>query len=503
MSMDDQPRARRGAIEPEADDTAMLQLTGVPAAKSGNGTSAKPEGAKPEGAKPEGAKPEGAKEAGAPTGKARHGDGFAGKLLRVVEMLLAAAVVAAGVYLVGLLPTAQSSPAPQDTVTSSTLYCPGIDDVSGTVTGAADSGGHLQPVGSAALAGGSLLQQPVTGVSTLSGVGSVAGMAEFSQPGKSAAAACTSPMSTGYLQAGTANSTLMLSNVDADNAILNVALLAPSGEIAPPDLIDLTVPAGTVKEIPLSTYASGVSPLAVRWQSTVGRVVAWIVTNDPSGLDLVSPTRSGDEVVVPGVPGGATVKLLLTNPATVRVQVRVDALTSQGRLTIAGAEQVTIEAGSTTSVDLTSTFSSDPAGLIVTSDQPVVASAWVTVGSDTATSPGLPVGQSAGLDSFGVTPDRGQLLISNAGENTTSAVVTFTPKGGTAAKQTVQLPAGVTASVALPSAGLIRVSGGPGIVAAVVAQPGGDGANGTSIVTLPSDTARAGLTPIWVEGQPL
>jgi len=407
-------------------------------------------------------------------------------------------VLAAVVFVSGLAADVTPTPPSRLNITSS-LFCQNIDGLAGSISGVADSDLKWQPDGGAATPGSTFFQHAVDTESTLQGTGSVAGVVQFGSGAQVAAAGCTTPAASGYLQSGAANGTLIMQNIDDQDAILNVAILGSGGEIDPSDFIDLKIPAGTVKQINIGDYATGISPVAVRWQSTVGRVLAWLVTSGSSGLDMVTPTSAANQVVVPGVPGGATVQVLITNPATVRIKAQVEALTAQGRVVVAGAEQVTIEAGSTTSVDITSALSTDPTALVVTADQPVAASAWLSQASDKATSPGVLANQAGGVDAFGVNPGHSQLVISNVSQSATEATVTF---GNTGTPQKVPIAAGVTTAIDASQPGAVRVSG-TGIVAALVIRGGTDDTSGMSVVALPPDTARAGLTPAWIEAQPV
>ena len=427
----------------------------------------------------------------------RKGVGDHDWILRAGEAVLAIIVLIATVLLVGRGTAAKPTPPPRLNVTAN-LFCQSVAGVAGQIIAAADSDLKWQPDGGTAVPGSAYFEHDLTSQSTLQGTGSVAGLVQFGSGGQIAAADCATPAASGYLQAGYANATLMMENVDSQDAILNVSMLGASGEVDPSDLVDLKVPAGTVKQINIGDYASGISPVAVHWQSTVGRVLAWVESSSSSGFDIVTPTTAATQVVVPGIPGGATVNVLITNPATVRVQANVDALTSQGRVPLAGANPVTIEAGSTASVDVTSALSTDPTALLVTSDQPVAASALVSHASDTATSSGVLPNQSGGVDGFGVAPANSQLLISNPSSNDSQATVTT---GSPSAAQTLPVPAGATVAVTVPQAGAVRVSGA-GLVSALVIRGGTDDSSGMSVVALAPDTARAGLTPAWIEAQP-
>lgn len=463
-------KARRGSVDTDVDETAPVAVRSKKASRSADASAEAPR--------------KSAKEALV-------------WLRRVGEAALALAVLAGIVFLAGLNAGVTPAPPPRLNITSS-LFCPSISGLEGAISGVADSDLVWQPNGAAAIPGSNYFQHAVDTESTLQGAGSVAGVVQFGAGAQVAAAGCSTPSASGYLQTGSANQTLFLQNIDAQDAILNVSILGSAGEIDPPDFIDLTIPSGTVKQINIGDYASGISPVAVRWQSTVGRVLAWMVDSSSSGLDLVMPTSSGTQVVVPGVPGGATVQVLITNPAAVRIKVQVEALTAQGRVVVGGADQLIVEAGSTTSVDVTSALSTDPTALVVTGEQPVAASAWLSHASDKATSPGVLANQSGGVDAFGVTPGHSQVVISNVSQDDTTVTVAL----NNAAPKTVRIAAGVTTAVDANQPGAVRVSG-TGVVAALVVRGGTDDTSGMSVIALAPDTARAGLTPAWIEAQPV
>jgi len=475
-SSDDRPRARRGAVDVAGSgDTAGAGASLVEASTPKASRRAEPRVVK----------------------SSHPRQGARDWLFRAGEAALALVVLAATVILVGRGAITAPAPPPRLNVTAN-LFCQNITGMAGQVSATADADLKWQPQGGAAIPGSAYFEHAVTSLSTLQGTGSVAGLVQFGSGGQIAASGCATPAASGYLQAGYANATLIMQNVDTQDAILNVSMLGAAGEVDPSDLVDLKIPAGTVKQINIGDYANGISPVAVRWQSTVGRVLAWVVASSSSGLDIVTPTSAASEVVVPGIPGGATVQVLISNPATVRVQAHVEAMTAQGRVALADADQLMVEAGSTTSVDLTSALSTDPTALVVTSDQPVAVSALVSHASDTATSPGVLVNQLGGVDAFGVAPAHSQLLISNPSNADTQVTVTM---GNPSTTQTLPLAAGVTTAVAVPQPGAVRVSGA-GVVAALVIRGGADDSSGMSVVPLAPDTARAGLTPAWIEAQP-
>lgn len=443
-------------------------------------------------------KPAGVKSARLPSGWIR----------QAVIVLLAVVVAVGASYAIGRwMPTTTPQPAPQQVSSHLDMSCPAAGDMSGTLTGAASNAVQWTSTqGVPSEVEGPVFQRSaVSGASVLSGDGALAGSMQYTRDGASAVVACAQPLATGFLQANTANATLVLTNIDDADAIINVSLLGPDGEIDASGLIDLTVAAGSTTSVALGDYASGVVPLGITWQSTVGRVVAWVlVDSDAAGLDLISPTKAESDVVVPAVPGDATVNLVLTNPSITRAKATVQALTDQGALTVVGGEQVAVEARTTMSLDLTAALQGQTVALRIHSDQPIAVTAVVQAGTDAASSPGVPASQLVRPDLLGAISGPGQLVIANNGISSAQATVTIMASSGDPSVQPVNLAAG-TSTVINVAAGArsIQVHATPGVVASVVLRPGGDIANGTSVVRLGPDPAWSGVTPLWVEAQPI
>ena len=424
---------------------------------------------------------------------------------RVFEALLAAAVVAAGGALANRVPTQAPQPAAQKVVSAVSLVCPGVGTADGAVYASVGTDATWAPLGRAATPVQGVFERSTSGASLLAGHGSVAGIALFLPPAATASAqlasaACAAPSATGYLQVATADARVALTNPDAEDAVLNVSILGPDGVIASPDLVDLKVAPATTVEIPLGKYALAAAPLTVRWQATVGRVAGWAVV-DGKSLDIAAPTRPDTSLVVPGVYGGSKVQVIVANYATTRAKLKIDALTADGKVPVAGAEDITVEASTSMIVDVTAALQGQTVSLVVTSDQPLVASGWVSAGSDTATSPALPLSQIQAQDRLGVAGARSVLVLSNAGAAKAQATITMTPVGGRSGSQTVILAPGTTVTVVVPDASAVRVQAPAGVAAALTAPPG-DGSPGVDIVALPPDLTWSGTTPVWAEAQP-
>ena len=424
---------------------------------------------------------------------------------RVVELLVALAVVVGAAYCINwALPSVSPQPAAQQVSSHLLLSCPYVADTTANLIGASSGTATWRPSqGSSNNLQGPVFEQSVLSPATMSGNGSLAGLVQFRRPNASAAVACAQPLSTGYLQTNTADATLQLGNVDTATAILTVILMGPDGPIDAPGLVDLRIgPASTIG-VDLGQYAPGVAPLAISWQSTVGRVVAWLRVDGAAGLDLGAPTKADTDVIVPAVSGDATVLLLLTDPAGARAKATVEALTGQGSMPVVGGEQVAVEGFSTLALDLTNALEGQTTALRVKSDRPLAVTAIVSQGRDFASVPGIAASQLVRPDLLGVLNGPGQLVVSNSANQVASVIMTTTDINGQLYTHAASIAPG--ASVVLDiqdGTQAIRLNGPVGVVAAAIVYPDNDVTNGIDIIWLTPDPAWGGVTPLWVEAHP-
>ena len=423
---------------------------------------------------------------------------------RICQCLLAVVIVAGTAFAVRYWPSETPEPAPQEVSSHVDLTCPVLAQLTGTLVGAASGAAQWQTtVGAPVSFDTPVFTQPITSASTLSGDGSLSGLIQYVRGNQLAAASCAQPSAAGYLQVLDADATLVLTNPDPVDAVISVYLMGPDGDITVGSLVDLRVPAESTITEPLGNYAEGVTPLGVTWQSTIGRVVAWIYDDSATALDIVTPTTDDTEIIVPAVTPGDSVNVLLTNPGTMRATVSIGAITADGTMPVIGGDQVLVEARTTVSVDVTSAVQDQPIGLLVQSDRSVVATAVVKIGPDTATIPGVVLTQQARTDMFGAALWASQLVLSSDAANLVNVSVTITTSTGDPTTQTVALDAGTSQIVNLPAGQLsVRVHAATGVVAALIVQPDDTNPSGISIVRLPPDSAWHGVTRLWVEGQP-
>jgi len=429
----------------------------------------------------------------------------AGWFKRIVQVVVAIALVVGAAIGAGFVSSPTPEPAPQQVSAHVDITCPGAGELAGALIGAVSTtaqwrSGYFGPTEHK----GPVFTQPVTDISSLAGNGSLAGLVTFAQAGQSTAAACAQPAATGYLQVNDADAMLVLTNPDQADAVISVYLMGPKGDIDAARLIDLPIPALTTVNVPLGNYAAGVAPLGITWQSTIGRVVAWVVDNSDKALDIVIPTTDDHEVIVPAVTPDEIVSLVLTNPATVRIAVSVDAITGEGTLAIVGGERIMVEARSTITFDLTESLQGGIVGLRVRADRTVAVTGVVKLGTDQASIPGVGVSQLGRADLFGVVDGPAELVLASNLVLPVSVSVTTTTAAGNSTTQQLTLEAGASQILPIsPGLASVRVNTKSGVVAAFVLKPeASETTGGLSIVRLQPDSAWQGVTPLWIEGQP-
>jgi hypothetical protein len=203
------------------------------------------------------------------------------------------------------------------------------------------------------------------------------------------AAPCLAPSTShwfvGVGAEAAARSELVLTNPDEAQAEVDLQFFGPRGEVVVPGSPGIVVPAHGTRTIALDSLADVPGPLSMSVTAVDGRVAA--VTRDlrsagpvPTGADwhtsAVAPSR---RVVVPGIPDGEGPRqLLVTNPGTVRAQVRVQVLSQNGAFAPVGAATLVVQPGSTAAVDLERGLAGQYGAVRLSSDRPVTGAVLST-----------------------------------------------------------------------------------------------------------------------------
>ena len=253
---------------------------------------------------------------------------------------------------------------------------------------------------------------------------------------------------------------LVLTNLDAANASVDVTFFSPSGELEDAGGRGLVVRGRSQTEVFLSNVAKGQRELGLRVVSTGGRVSAALRDNvsagtTPAGVDWLQPAADpAKELIVPGIaPGPGSRTLTVANPGDLQTTVNVTVLGARGRYRPAGRDRIQVPAGGIKSVRLESIVKNEPAAVQLSADQPVFAAMRI---ADARNADFAALGSTHPLTGPGyvVVPahtEPATVLVSAPAERATADVVLRTASGETALSKTVAVATGSTAVVTLPA----------------------------------------------------
>ena len=269
---------------------------------------------------------------------------------------------------------------------------------------------------------------------------------------------CTHPSSDMWF-VGTGQTTgagtvrLYLMNTGSVTAIADVTILTDTGQqnglangiaVAPNQVVAENV----------TPFVMGSQALALHVQTSSGQVAAsvWEGAGNGGGAWLPQAAAPATTLVIPGLTvASSSARLFVTVPGSSVANVKVVALTPSGAVSQFPSAPVEASAGATTPVTL-SALGASAAGLVLTSNVPIVASVLVPgsgIGAfTTATSPVSGQGVVAGNPA--TSGDTVGLLLTAPGGAAT-ATITVLGSGGTAASgQVVTVAGGHTLAVAVP-----------------------------------------------------
>lgn len=229
-----------------------------------------------------------------------------------------------------------------------------------------------------------------------------------------AASPCARPVTDAWLVGGGTTvgrlTQVLLVNDDDRLAQVDLLVYGPNGPVAAPAGSGIVLPASSRRQVRLDSLAPNQAVTAVHVIARTGRIGVSGLDQQangliPLGMSLLPATQPGTRVVIPNIPSPVhSARVDLVSPDT-DATATLTLLTDDGPIAPAGLDQVSLQAGKVTSVDLTAALAGMPAGLVVTSTAPVVAAVEVRTGEgadlkekDTAagtpalTSPGVVVG---------------------------------------------------------------------------------------------------------------
>jgi hypothetical protein len=180
-------------------------------------------------------------------------------------------------------------------------------------------------------------------------------------------------------EAGASDIWLYLTNTGVMAASVDVTLLTDAG-VQNGLAGGITVPAHQYVSVNLAQYVKGSSALAVRVQTSSGQVAANVWEDgggSSGGAWLPLAASAGTQLVIPGLTAaGSAAKLFVAVPGPDDAQLKVTALTAQGKFQPFGGAAVDAPSGAASSFPL-SALGASPAALVITSNVPVTAGVLV------------------------------------------------------------------------------------------------------------------------------
>ena len=380
---------------------------------------------------------------------------------------------------------------------------------------------------------GGILSLAPTGGRVANAVGSVATVTKSGDLRGLTTAPCAQPGAMSWIVGGSiaagSSAELRLTNPGATPATVKVNLYGSIGRLSLPSNGEVTVPAGGSSSLVLETKGSQDPRIAVSIEADGGSVAPTLVTESldgetPAGTDVITPGAApATDLVVPGVEivepatqgevpdaktsadSSDTPAVRIVNPGQAPATVSVTMLSKDGAHPLAGAQSVTIDAGSVFDIQLAG-VAAGTYGVQVTSSAPVGAAVRMvrSGGEYPARSKALVHDQAWAQAALPGAADSGLLAVPRAASLTSSVTVansgpatslTLSSLDGswsqdvTVAKGSavvVEVPAKVAAvrlSAAGSSSGQSRTPSGLAAATVVTAQAGGQLA-GTLISTV-------------------
>ena len=334
-----------------------------------------------------------------------------------------------------------SAPVPAASVSSVRMTTPGEESVVG-------------------LTSGELVEVPVAGGGglTLEAEDAAAGLfaVQTGATGRTLAATrCAVPAATWWFSAAGGTlahaSELVLDNLDAGPAVVDLRVLGPAGLVETLDSRGLTVPPGERLVVPLPELAPQSEELTVQVTATRGRVVAAVADRFAERLGgaagsawLPPQDAPRRRHRLPGlVPDAAAHTLVVTNPGENEALVDLEVSSQSGTFTPTGETQLRVPPGTVVIQDVSDLVAADAGALVVRASVPVLST--VRARSRTDTTYLASADRLTGPAAVTATPGTRTVLTLTAGDSGGRATVTsYSRTGAEIDTGTVDLVAGAT-----------------------------------------------------------
>ena len=158
-------------------------------------------------------------------------------------------------------------------------------------------------------------------------------------------------------------------------------------------VLSVTVKANSAATVQLDALAPGDDSMALHVITRTGRVSTFLLDQRAKGLralglDYVKPVAIPEkELFIPGIyphngdKSSVANSLRLLVPGTLDATVRVQVISTDGKFIPVGFDGLTVKHNQVITLPLTNLTTSSPFGLLIDSDQPVLASAFTEMGS--------------------------------------------------------------------------------------------------------------------------
>lgn len=347
---------------------------------------------------------------------------------------------------------------------------------------------------------GVIVQQPGRGAGA---VGYFAGTAPASGGGGLAVGSCPGIVDDAWLLGlGSGNkhfSTLILTNLAASPAVVDLNLWGPEGKIDAVNARNIVIEPFSIRRIRLDSLAAGESELAIhahRRRGSVSVIVNDTSTSTYAGTEPISamqaPSRSQ---VIPGlIEGTAGRTLLVLNPGRSAARVDVQAIGAGGTFTPSGLDQVKVDAGTVRAIRVPKSAGSGEQALRLTSDQPVSGTVRMApTGDDYAYAEAMPALTGPAVVPIELGPRAAgvpRLVLTAPTKAASVEIQAFTADMTPLETTTVALPAGTTTAVAPEAKGAAYLVLRPtGEVIGAATYGKGDGISSLALTSAPVTVA--------------
>jgi hypothetical protein len=433
----------------------------------------------------------------------------------VVEGLVAVVIAVGLLALGGLWGSEPKEPEPVMPDAEIMIVCPGFAGRPATIMGSVTGQAQISPVsgtGESTWVSGAFEVENITepmvltatrGDSSLNArlVIYQAGEADADPPGdRISELNCSQPLASQYLLfPSTSGSIVQLVNPDDTEAVFNLTALASDGAVQLSGLRDLRLAPHSVSRVEVGQMLASPAALTLRVTNTTGRLLATGDVDASLGTEFSTATHLGRNLLITGIPSLPDhTRVMLTNPATVRVTCKIVALYSDGTKEVVGADSLTLEAESTTVFDLTEPLLGAPASLLITANNDVAAGAAVSVANDFAVVPGVPLEQLVERTLLIGVSQPAQLMLANPSEEQIDVEVQWVTEAATV-RQSVSVSEGSSLMLDVPEdTKLIRLEA-PALLGSALLL--GTRETGQATLSLPAETQSAGRTPLRIVAQ--